>query len=87
MSENKVLTVENVTVNDLIPEWCSYIMDLESCLEPQKETWKDYRKDATPYIVDLLCDFGNFPEEISGKDYDAVHALALAAAKRYTGKK
>jgi len=64
-----------MTVYDLLPEFDSYVADMETNLEMDTETWAAYRKNPRPFLYDLLCDFStNVPE-----NFEAAVATALDA--------
>ena len=65
------------TVYDLIPDWGSYVADVEANLEMDPETWEDYLENPRPYLEDLLSDFGTFPD---GVDIDTAIKTALDKA-------
>lgn len=73
-------------VHDILPDFDSYIADVEWNLKHDLRSWRMYQKDATPFIIDLLCDFGEWDKfgKLNSRD---VQSLAQTAARNYTGRK
>lgn len=76
------MTERIVSVYQLLPDFGSYLSDLENCLQGDRADWNKYRKNPVPFIVDLLLDFGRF----EGMADDQAVAAANAAAKQWAGR-
>ena len=66
----------DLTVYDLLPEFDSYVADMEGCIREDQRTWKKYLKNATPFIADLLDDFGKIPEGTIGEPMVIIRKVA-----------
>lgn len=53
-----------LTVYDVLPEFDSYLADVEQNLEMDEESWKAYQADPYPVAVDVLSDFGEFARDV-----------------------
>lgn len=78
----KYAGLPHLSVHDLIPDFGSYIADVESNLQNDPEGWKCYQKNPAPTVEDVLCDFGKFPENLTPREQILV---AERAAKEYCG--
>jgi hypothetical protein len=73
------------TVHDLIPEFDSYVHDMEQNLKMDGEDstdWQDYLANPVPYVTDLLLDFGDWTKFVD-EDY---RVTAQMAAKKWAGQ-
>jgi hypothetical protein len=79
--------VSKTSVYDLIPDFGSYLADLESSLSFDKRELRRYEKNPRPYMRDVLMDFGNFRPFDKNEDLDAyraeIDALVDAALANY----
>ena len=48
----------SINARDILPEFESYVIDLENCLKSNPADWKRYLSNRTPFLIDLLGDFG-----------------------------
>jgi len=62
-----------ITVYDLLPEFNSYVADMEANLILDPETFADYQDDPRPFLGDLLYDFATYIPE----NFDAAVNEAL----------
>lgn len=69
------------TVHDLIPDFGSYLNDMEMNLALDEEVWNAYLADPRPVYQDLLSDFGNFP---ANANYEEIQAMIESAIYNYT---
>ena len=64
-----------MTVYDLLPEFDSYVCDMEANLEMDPETFAEYQHDPRPFLYDLLYDFAtNIPENFEVAVNEALDA-------------
>ena len=52
-----------ITVYDLLPEFDSYVADMEENLSMDPETFADYQDEPRPFLCDLLYDFAIYIPE------------------------
>jgi hypothetical protein len=76
-----LLRAYDVSVYDVIPEFGSYIGDVEVNLADDSESWRKYNENPRPFIVDVLLDFGLW--EPFDTNPAVVRMLAQRAADRY----
>jgi hypothetical protein len=65
------------TVYDLIPDFGSYVADVERNLAMDADDWARYQRDPRPYLADLLWDYGSFPRDADVADVEAAVDEAL----------
>lgn len=68
-----------------LPDWESCIADLEQCIKADPYEWKRYLKDRTPYLCDLLSDFGEF-SDMQMAPYKELGAYIKKLVKAYLNK-
>lgn len=49
---------EKISVWDILPDFGSYVSDMESNIRMDEETWERYEDEPEGYLIDLLGDFG-----------------------------
>ena len=49
---------ERISVWDIIPDFGSYVSDMESNIRMDEETWERYEDEPEGFLIDLLGDFG-----------------------------
>jgi hypothetical protein len=71
------------TVYTAAPYWDSYLSDVEGNIVHDQDTWKQYNRNPELTYIDILMDFGRFPDDLPGLQYaDFAAWLAL----KYSGK-
>lgn len=74
-------TEKTLSVYDILPQFDSYIADVENNLSMDPVEWRSYLQDPAPYLIDMILDFGEFFPE--GQDKIEI---ATWAVNRHCGK-
>lgn len=66
----EMLAEQELGIYDILPDLGSYLADLEGSLQYMEvalgdgQDWDAYQSDPVPFVVDVLLDFGTWPDSI-----------------------